>query len=309
MSIPFGQTQSITQHFVSDEQRTREDDILARVLASFGSCADERLRIVMQSLVKHLHDFLRDVRITEQEWRAAIAFLTAAGEITDERRQEFVLLSDVLGASMQMITINNEAYDNATEATVLGPFFVQDAPRVEIGGDLSFGALGEPCWVEGTVADTDGHALSGARLEIWEADDEGLYDVQREGEQLSARAHLFSDEHGAYAFWALTPTPYPIPHDGPVGRLLEAVGRSPYRAPHLHFLVTHPQMRSLVTHIFVDGDPLLQSDAVFGVRPSLIYDFARQSPGTSTPDGRDLTDRSWSRARFDIVLAPAAARV
>jgi protocatechuate 3,4-dioxygenase beta subunit len=208
---------------------------------------------------------------------------------------------------MQMITINNEAYADATEATVLGPFFVDGAPRIANGGDMSFGAPGEPCWVEGTVSDTDGQPIAGARLEVWEADDDGVYDVQKDGgEQLSARAHLFTDEHGAFRFWGLTPTPYPIPHDGPVGRLLEAVGRSPYRAPHLHFLVTAPGRRTLITHIFVAGDPLLESDAVFGVRDSLIRDFARQPAGTPTPDGRELGDGTWTRARFDIVLAPAA---
>jgi hydroxyquinol 1,2-dioxygenase len=288
----------------TDEQREREDDVLARVLASFDRGEDERLVTIMRSLVSHLHGFLREVRLSEDEWRAAIAFLTAAGHITDDRRQEFVLLSDVLGASMQTITINNEAYENATEATVLGPFFVEGAPQVEPGDDIALGADGEPCWVEGTVTDTSGNPLPGARLEVWEADDEGLYDVQRDGDRLSARAHLFTDHNGAYRFWALTPTPYPIPHDGPVGQLLEAVGRSPYRAPHLHFLVSAPAHRKLITHIFVDGDRLLQNDAVFGVRPSLIKEFARQPAGTPTPDGRQLCGQTWTRVRFDIVLAP-----
>jgi hydroxyquinol 1,2-dioxygenase len=292
------------KELIASEQRIREDDVLDRVLASFRQCADGRLKTVMRSLVTHLHGFLRDVRVTEEEWYAAIAALTAAGHITDDRRQEFVLLSDVLGASMQMITINNEAYGNATEATVLGPFFVAGAPYVDLGGDIAFGAEGEPCWVEGTVKDTNGNPLASARLEIWEADDDGLYDVQREGDGLAARAHLFADEQGGYRFWALTPTPYPIPHDGPVGQLLTAVARSPYRAPHLHFLVTAPGMRRLITHIFVSGDPLLEDDAVFGVRPSLIHDFARQTAEQSTPDGRDLAGRTWTRARFDIVLAP-----
>jgi hydroxyquinol 1,2-dioxygenase len=297
-----------TQHSIASEQQTREADVLTRVLVSFEDCKDDRLKTVMRSLVTHLHSFLRDVRLTEEEWYAAIAFLTAAGHITDDRRQEFVLLSDVLGASMQMITINNEAYENATEATVLGPFFVESAAYVDLGGDIAFGAEGEPCWIEGTVTDTYGNPVAGARLEVWEADDDGLYDVQREGDSLSARAHLFTDEQGAYRFWALTPTPYPIPQDGPVGQLLEAVARSPYRAPHLHFLVTAPRMRTLITHIFVDGDPLLDNDAVFGVRPSLIHDFDRQMPTQPTPDGRDLAARSWTRARFDIVLAPDRVR-
>jgi protocatechuate 3,4-dioxygenase beta subunit len=301
--MPESQSRDEHPQMPTDEQNAREEDVLARALDSFDDCPDDRLKTVMRELVLNLHRFLRDVRLTEHEWRAAIAFLTAAGHVTDEHRQEFILLSDVLGASMQMITINNAASRNATEATVLGPFFVERSPHVELAGDIAFGAPGEPCWVEGTVTDTDGNRLVGARLEVWEADDEGLYDVQRDGEQISGRAHLFTEDEGAYRFWALTPTPYPIPHDGPVGQLLDAVGRSPYRAPHLHFLVTHPGMRTLITHIFVSGDPLLDSDVVFGVRPSLIRDFARQPPGTPTPDGRDLAGRSWTRACFDIVLA------
>ncbi len=306
MSTLSSHTPGTAKHVTSSEQQLREQDVLARVLASFEQCPDDRLKTVMRSLATHLHDFLRDVRLTQEEWYVAMAFLTAAGHITDDRRQEFVLLSDVLGASMQTITINNEAYENATEATVLGPFFVDGAPYVDLGGDIAFGAEGEPCWVEGTVTDTNGNPLAGARLEVWEADDGGLYDVQRDGDSMSGRAHLVADEQGAYRFWALTPTPYPIPYDGPVGRLLEAVARSPYRAPHLHFLVTAPGMRTLITHIFVAGDPLLEDDAVFGVRPSLIRDFARQSPADPTPDGRNLGGRTWTRARFDIVLAPGS---
>jgi hydroxyquinol 1,2-dioxygenase len=287
------------------EQDAREREVLARVLASFADTPDPRMRTVMQSLVRHLHAFLREARITEAEWAQAIAFLTDAGHITDARRQEFVLLSDVLGASMQTITINHPAVAAATEATVLGPFFVQGSPHVELGGDIAFGAPGEPCWVQGQVLDTAGRPVPGARLEVWEADDDGLYDVQREGDRLSARAHLFADAEGRYRFWALTPTPYPIPHDGPVGRLLAATARSPMRAPHLHFKVAAPGCRELITHIFVDGDPLLGSDAVFGVRESLIKRFERQAPGTPAPDGRPLGDAAWSRVRFDVVLAPA----
>ncbi len=291
---------------ISAEQQAREADITARVLASFAASENARLTAVMQSLVTHLHAFMRETRVSEAEWRQAIAFLTQAGEISDANRQEFVLASDVLGASMQMIAINNEAYANATEATVLGPFFVDGAPLIENGGDMAFGATGEPCWVEGSVSDTEGQPIPGARLEVWEADDDGFYDVQKDGgAQLSARAHLFSDAQGAFRFWGLTPTPYPIPYDGPVGALLAAAGRSPYRAPHLHFLVSAPHQRTLVTHIFVAGDPLLNRDAVFGVRDSLIRDFVRQPAGTPTPDGRELGDQTWTRVRFDIVLAPA----
>lgn len=290
---------------VSAEQQAREEQLIELVLASFDGTESPRLKLVVRALVRHLHALMREIRLTEDEWREAIAFLTRAGHITDDRRQEFVLLSDVLGASMQMIAINNEAYANATEATVLGPFFVDDAPEIELGGDMAFGAPGEPCWVEGTVTDTDGHPIAGALLEVWEADEDGFYDVQYDGDRTAGRARLHTAPDGGFRFWGLTPTPYPIPHDGPVGALLEATGRSPMRAPHLHFLVTAPGKRTLITHIFVAGDPLLTSDAVFGVKPSLIKQFERQPAGTPTPDGRQLGDASWTRVRFDIVLAPA----
>ncbi|MDA8324540.1 MAG: hydroxyquinol 1,2-dioxygenase [Actinomycetota bacterium] len=291
----------------SAEQQAREEALVRQVVASFDRCSDPRLRTVMQALTRHLHAFLREVRLTEDEWQRAIAFLTEAGHITDDRRQEFILLSDVLGASMQTIAINNQAYANATEATVFGPFFVTGSPLIGPGGDASGGASGEPCWVEGTVTGTDGVPVPDARIEVWQADADGYYDVQYADQRTAARGHLFSGADGGYRFWALTPTPYPIPHDGPVGRMLAATGRSPMRASHLHFMVSAAGRRTLVTHIFVRGDELLGSDAVFGVKDSLVRDFVRQSAGTATPDGRDLGGRPWSRVRFDIVLAPAGA--
>jgi hydroxyquinol 1,2-dioxygenase len=294
----------LAQREVSTEQQAVEERLVAAVVASFDACQDQRLKEVMVSLVTHLHAFIRDVRLTEQEWEKAIDFLTRAGHITDEVRQEFILLSDTLGASMQVINVNNEAYADATEATVIGPFFVEGSPEIDVGGDLARGAPGEPCWVEGTVTDVDGAPLSGARIEVWEADEDGLYDVQRDAARRSARAHLLSEPDGSYRFWALTPTPYPIPNDGPVGQMLEAVGRSPLRASHLHFMVTHPGMRTLVTHIFPQGDPVGSADSVFGIKESLIKPFDRQPAGTATPDGRVL-EGTWSRTRFDIVLAPA----
>ncbi|MEV6764473.1 intradiol ring-cleavage dioxygenase [Streptomyces sp. NPDC051105] len=289
---------------VPAEQQEREEQITRQVLASFGDCTDPRLREIMQSLVRHLHAFVREVRLTEGEWSKGIEFLTRTGHITDERRQEFILLSDVLGASMQTVAVNNEAYGDATEATVFGPFFVDNSPEIAQGGDLAFGAAGEPCWVEGTVTDSAGKPVAGARIEVWEADEDGFYDTQYGDDRMAARAHLFSDADGRYRFWGLTPTPYPIPHDGPVGALLAATGRSPMRASHLHFMVSAPALRTLVTHIFVRGDELLGRDSVFGVKESLVKDFVTQPAGTPTPDGRDLGERSWSRVRFDIVLAP-----
>jgi hydroxyquinol 1,2-dioxygenase len=259
----------------------------------------------MQALTRHLHAFVREVRLTEAEWQQAIAFLTAAGHITDDRRQEFILLSDVLGASMQTVTVNNQAYGDATEATVFGPFFVEGSPAIPQGGDISGGAAGRPCWVEGTVTDATGKPVPHAKIEVWEADEDGFYDVQYGDDRVAARGHLHTDEDGGYRFWAIEPTPYPIPHDGPVGRLLAATGRSPMRASHLHFMVEAPGLRTLVTHIFVRGDALLDADSVFGVRDSLVKDFEPQAPETPTPDGRDVAGQAWSRVRFDIVLAPA----
>jgi hydroxyquinol 1,2-dioxygenase len=288
---------------VSDEQRAREDELVGQVLASFDGCDDPRRRELLRGVVTHLHAFLRDVRLSEAEWLAGIEFLTAVGHLTDDRRQEFILLSDTLGASMQTIAINNEAHGDATEATVFGPFFVEGSPEVPQGGDIAFGAAGEPCWVEGTVRDSDGLPVAGARIEVWEADHDGFYDVQYDDHRTAARGHLFSDQDGSYRFWAITPTPYPIPHDGPVGKMLEAAGRSPMRAAHLHVMVQASDYRTLVSHIFVRGDELLASDAVFGVKESLVRDFHQQAAGTPTPDGR-VVDGTWSRTRFDVVLAP-----
>jgi hydroxyquinol 1,2-dioxygenase len=292
---------------VSAEQAEREAQLVERVVASFGATPDPRVKELMQALTRHLHAFLREVRLTEEEWQRAIEFLTTAGHITDDRRQEFILLSDVLGASMQVIAINNEAYRNATEATVFGPFFVEGSPEIQLGGDIAAGAPGEPCWVEGTVTDTSGKPVPNALIEVWEADQDGRYDVQYSDGRVAARGHLYSDAEGRYQFWAVTPTPYPIPHDGPVGQLLAATSRSPMRASHLHFMVKADGFRTLVTHIFVLGDEFLGRDSVFGVKDLLVKDFTPQPVGTPTPDGRNLGDRAWSRVRFDIVLAPAAA--
>lgn len=288
---------------VSGHQSKIEEHLTRTVMESFDGCHDERLTLLMTALVRHLHAFIRDVRLTEAEWTTAIEFLTEVGHMTDDRRHEFILLSDVLGASMQTVNVNNAAHGDATEATVFGPFFTKNSPRIERGGDVSGGAAGQPCWVEGTVADVDGQPIPDARIEVWEADEDGFYDVQYDDDRVAARAHLFSDHDGRYRFWALTPTPYPIPHDGPVGRMLNATGRSPMRASHLHFMVAAPGHGTLVTHIFVAGDEFLDRDTVFGVKESLITDFTEQPAGTPTPDGRDLA-QPWSRARFDIVLAP-----
>jgi hydroxyquinol 1,2-dioxygenase len=282
------------------DQDEHERELTETVVASFAGTPDERLRTLMTALVRHLHAFAREVRLTEDEWAAAIGFLTDAGHITDDKRQEFILLSDALGLSMQTITINHAVEGDVTESTVLGPFFVAGSPEVEQGGDIAFGAPGEPCYVEGSVRDVDGKPVPGALLEVWQADDDGFYDVQYADTRTAARGHLVADDNGGFRFWALTPTRYPIPADGPVGRLLAATGRSPMRAPHLHFMVSATGFRALVTHIFVAGESL-GGDSVFGVRDSLVKPFVR-SDGP-TPDGR-IVDGSWTQVRFDIVLAP-----
>jgi hydroxyquinol 1,2-dioxygenase len=243
-----------------------EQALTGRVVASFDSAKDDRFREVMQALVRYAHAFVRETRLTDGEWSAAIEFLTAAGRITTDTRQEFVLLSDVLGISMLTVAVNEPALGDATRSTVLGPFFVEDSPEIALGGDIAAGASGEPSWVSGRVTDTAGTPIAGARIEVWEADHDGMYDVQYDHGGLSGRAHLFTDAEGRYRFWALTPTPYPIPEDGPVGRLLLHAGRSPMRAPHLHFKVTASGFHPLITHIFVADDPNLDSDSVFGVK-------------------------------------------
>jgi hydroxyquinol 1,2-dioxygenase len=285
--------------------RDDDDPITDEVLARLADTASPRLREIMESLVRHLHGFAREVRLTEQEWEAGIGFLTRVGHVTDDRRQEFILLSDVLGLSMLTIGINHPAEGAVTESTVFGPFFVEGAPHIDLGGDVAQGAVGPPAHVTGTVTSEDGTPIPGARIEVWEADDEGFYDLQYDGDATMGRAHLFSAADGSYRFWCVKPAPYPIPYDGPVGDLLQATNRSPMRPAHLHFMVSAPGHRTLITHIFVDGSEHLDDDAVFGVKPSLIVDFAEQPAGTG-PDGRDL-DGPWFRATFDIVLATEPA--
>src|SRR5262245_10821397 len=182
---PVGVTQ------VSDVQSDIEERLTRTVMNSFDGCQNARLTFLTKALVTHLHAFIRDVRLTEAEWNTAIEFLTEVGHITDDRRQEFILLSDVLGASMQTINVNNVAHGDATEATVFGPFFIENSPRIDNGGDIAGGAAGQPCWVEGTVTDAEGRPIPHARIEVWEADEEGFYDVQYTDDRVSARAHLF----------------------------------------------------------------------------------------------------------------------
>jgi hydroxyquinol 1,2-dioxygenase len=285
----------------SKELSGREERLTAQVLRSFDSAPSPRVRELLHGLVEHLHAFAREVRLTEAEWRAAIQFLTRTGQITDDRRQEFILLSDVLGLSMLTVAINSPPDAGATEATVFGPFFVDGAPEISFGGDIAEGASGEPCWVEGRVTDTQGHPIGGAEIEVWEADDDGFYDVQYTDGRIAGRARLIADTNGHYGFWSVKPAPYPIPGDGPVGELLDAARRSPMRPAHIHFMISAAGHRTLVTHVFLAGGSHLEDDAVFGVKESLIEPFSEQSPGVG-PAGRTLEARWWKLV-FDVRLA------
>lgn len=276
--------------------------VTRQVLDSLERTPSPRLRHLLQSLVQHLHAFAREVELTEDEWAAAIDFLTRTGHMCDDNRQEFILLSDVLGVSMLTIALNHPVERGVTESTVIGPFFLDESPAIELGGDLARGAAGIPCWVEGTVTDPMGNRLAGARLDVWESDADGFYDVQYPDGRISGRGHLFADDEGSYRFWCVRPAAYPIPYDGPVGELLQAANRSPMRPPHLHFRVDVPGHRTLVTHIFPAGGEHLDEDAVFGVKESLIRAFPPEEGGAA-PDGRTM-EGAWCHVRFDVVLAP-----
>ncbi len=268
-----------------------------------ANCKDERLRQVMDSLVKHLHDFARDVQLTEAEWMAGIRFLTEAGHITDDKRQEFILLSDTLGLSTLVTAQNNAKPESCTEATVFGPFFVNDSPFYENGADIANGAQGQPCYVSGVVRGLDGVPIAGADIAVWQSDEEGLYDVQRADlDQHQARGRLRSLDDGRYFFKSIVAEPYSIPDDGPVGRMLESLGRHPWRPAHLHFMIQAPGHETLITHVFRDGGPYLDSDAVFGVRSSLIVDWVRHEPGRA-PDG-SMQAVPYYTMDYDFVLSP-----
>ena len=283
---------------LADERLTEE------VLARFKDCKSERLREIMQSLVKHLHAFVSEVKLTEEEWSRGIDFLTRTGHITNENRQEFILLSDVLGVSMLIVGINNRKPPETTESTVFGPFFVEDSPRFENGDDIANGAPGEPCFIQGRVLSVTGEPIPEARIEVWQADEEGFYDVQYDDlSEARGRGHLYSDDEGRYYFWSVRPEAYPIPDDGPVGELLDATNRSPMRAAHIHFMVKAPGYETLITHVFDEDDDHLDSDAVFGVKSSLITGFERHEPGTA-PDGKEM-DVPFYTMTYDIVLAPS----
>ena len=255
------------------EEETSVDVVNARM----GADITPRLREIMTAVVKHLHNAVKEIEPTHDEWLAAIKFLTDTGHMCTEWRQEFILLSDVLGVSMLVDSINHRRPSEATENTILGPFYVPDAPRYQHGANVCLDGKGEPMLVRGRVLDTSGRPIDGALLDIWQTNEDGFYDVQQKGVQpdFNLRGVFTSGPDGAYWFRSVKPRFYPIPDDGPVGKMLGALGRHPNRAAHIHFIVTAPGYDPVITHIFEPSCRYLSEDAVFGVKETLVAEFER----------------------------------
>ncbi len=281
-----------------------EDTLTEAVIARLANTPDPRLKEVMASLVAHLHAFVRETRPTPQEWLAGIQFLTETGKMCDDKRQEFILASDTLGVSMLVDFLNYGKHPGATESTVLGPFFVQGAAGVPIGGSIARpGTPGKPALVLGSVKDAAGRPVAGATVDVWQSGDDGFYDVQKPGGAENLRGTLKADAQGEFWFRTVVPQYYPVPTDGPVGRMLKETGRHPMRPGHLHFMLGAPGFRPLVTHLFTSGDPYLDSDVVFGVKESLIVDWEKVDSGGEAAKYR-LAAPFW-RVRYDFVLVKA----
>lgn len=263
-----------------------ESDLTQAVLGKLAGARDARFRQIMSSVITHLHAVIRETSLTEKEWMAAIQFLTATGQKCDTRRQEFILLSDTLGVSMLVDAINHRKPGGATETTVLGPFYAEGAKQMPMWGDIGAGVPGEPAYVHGRVLDVDGKPIAGAVLDVWQTDGEGFYDAQRpDTSEQYARGKFITGADGRYGFRTVKPVSYPVPTDGPVGKMLLGMGRHPYRPAHVHMIVTAPGHERVATHLFVKGDEYLDSDAVFGVKPSLVVDFPVHAAGPA-PDGK-----------------------
>ena len=240
-----------------------------------GPKANKRVKFLVDSLVKHMHAFVKETKPTMEEWMQGINFLTRTGHLSTDWRQEFILLSDTLGVSMLVETLNNHKSHGETESTVLGPFHIDNVPHYENGANICLDGKGEPVWVHGTVRNAKGKAIAGAKLDVWQANEDGFYDVQQKGVQPenNLRGIFASGKNGAYFFRSAYPRHYPIPYDGTVGDMLKALDRNPNRPAHLHFIVSAPGYETVVTHIFTPDCPWLKDDAVFGVKESLIADF------------------------------------
>lgn len=279
-----------------------EDAITALAARSVEGAVSPRAREISEALIRYLHAFVREIEPSDEEWMAGIDFLTRTGRMCSDTRQEFILLSDVLGVSMMVDAINNQFPPAATETTVFGPFYVPP-PSFPTGADISGPLQGAPLFISGSVRTSGGAPVADATIDIWHADADGFYDVQQQQTQpgLAARGRFRSAEDGGFSLWTVRPTSYPIPDDGPVGDLLRLQGRHPFRPEHVHFMITAPGFRKLVTHLFAAGDPYLDSDVVFGVKPSLIRPILHHPAGRA-PDGRTMAE-PWYELRADFVLA------
>ena len=278
-----------------------DTSLTEHAVAAASQAGDARTRQISAALIRHLHAFVREIEPTQREWEAAIDFLTRTGRMCTDTRQEFILLSDVLGVSMLVDAINDRHPQGATETTVFGPFFVAARPELALGADMSAGVEGTSMYVSGTVRGLDGAPVAGAGVDCWHSDEDGYYDVQRR-ETLALRAAFRTDDEGRFWFWSVRPKFYPIPDDGPVGEMLRAQGRHPFRPEHVHFMISADGFDTLVTHVFIDGDHYLDSDVVFGVKSSLGTDYRQGEPGTA-PDGT-VREAPYLALDYDFVLAP-----
>lgn len=283
-----------------------EENVTEVVINTFANTQNLRLKEILTSLVKHLHAFVREVELTEEEWLYAIQFLTRTGHMCDDKRQEFILLSDTLGITTLKDIINNRKPPGVTEYTILGPFYVEGAEELPAMANIAGDTPGEPVVVSGRVTDPSGQPLAGALLDVWQASAEGFYDVQLpEQTELNLRGKFRTDAEGRYAFRTIKPSFYPIPGDGPVGQMLRGVGRHPYRPAHIHFIVSAEDYEAVTTELFVEGDPYLDSDAVFGVRNSLVVDFVRSESAEEA--ARYGVGAPFYTAEYDFILQPATS--
>jgi hydroxyquinol 1,2-dioxygenase len=264
----------------------------------------ERLKEAMAVIIRKLHEAVKEIEPTQDEWFETILFLTRTGQISNEWRQEFILLSDVLGVSMLVDAINNRKPSGASESTVLGPFHVANAPGLPMGANICLDPRGEDMVISGRVLDTEGEPIAGAALDVWQANDEGFYDVQQKGIQpdFNLRGVFRTGPDGRYWFRAVKPRYYPIPADGPVGQLLAALGRHPNRPAHLHYILKADGFETLITHIFDPDDPYINSDAVFGVKQSLLAEFKKVDDPARAKE-LEFSNPFWS-VEYDFVLAP-----
>ncbi|MFJ9713387.1 dioxygenase [Streptomyces sp. NPDC101234] len=280
-----------------------EDNITELAVQRWATAHSLRLGELMTALVRHLHEFAREVRLTEDEWMAAIEWLTAAGQICDDKRQELILTSDVLGLSTLVVQLNNRFVPQATPATVLGPFHVDGSPVAPYGFDMSDGIEGTPLFFTGKVTDIEGRPVPGAVLDVWQADADGAYEAQLpEIDEARLRAKYRTREDGTYCIRTIAPRGYAIPMDGPVGDLMRKTDISYFRPAHVHFLIDEPDYRKLITHLFQEDSEYLESDVVFGTKDALITSFTER-PAGAAPDGSTL-EVPYLQAEYDFILQP-----